>query len=115
MVLPANQQSLDRWFNTDGFEKNSRNQLGSNIRSFPLRIRGVREPGINLWDLSAFKNFRVREGIKLQLRGEAEGALNHPNLGTPNTTPTSTLFGSITATSSGEGERRIFVGLKVIF
>jgi hypothetical protein len=75
----------------------------------------VREPGINLWDLSAFKNFRIREGLKLQLRGEAEGALNHPNLGTPNTSPASTLFGAITATSSGEGERRIFVGLKLIF
>lgn len=115
MVLPADQRSVDRWFNADGFEKNTRNQLASNLRTFPLRIRGVREPGINLWDLSAFKNFRVREGIKLQLRGEAEGALNHPNLATPNTTPTSTLFGSITATSSGEGERRLFVGLKVIF
>ncbi|MBI4873667.1 MAG: TonB-dependent receptor [Acidobacteria bacterium] len=115
MVLPAGQRTLERWFNTGGFEKNSRLQLGNNIRTFPARIRPVRGPGINLWDISAFKNFRIREGLKLQLRGEAEGALNHPNLATPNTTPTSTLFGSINATSSGEGERRIFVGLKLIF
>jgi hypothetical protein len=115
MVLPAGQRILERWFNTDGFEKNSRLQLASNLRTFPARIRQVREPGINLWDLSVFKNFRIREGLRLQLRGEAEGALNHPNLGTPNTSPASTLFGAITATSSGEGERRIFVGLKLIF
>ena len=32
-----------------------------------------------------------------------------------NTTPTSTLFGAITGTQSAEGERRVFVGAKVIF
>ena len=113
--LPANQRSLERWFNTEGFERNSRLQLANNLRTFPLRIRQARAPGIHIWDMSAFKNFRLREGVRLQLRCEAEGALNHPNFNPPNTSPTSTLFGAVTATQTGEGERRAFVGVKVIF
>ncbi|MBI3679342.1 MAG: TonB-dependent receptor [Acidobacteria bacterium] len=115
LSLPAAERKLERWFNTSGFETNSRLQLANNIRAFPARIRQVRAPGINLWDLSAFKNFRIREGLRLQVRGEAEGALNHPNFDAPNTNPANTLFGTVTGTSSGEGERRIFVGLKLIF
>lgn len=113
--LPSNQRSLERWFNTEGFERNSRLQLASNLRTFPLRIRQARAPGIHIWDMSAFKNLRLREGVRLQLRCEAEGALNHPNFDPPNTSPTSTLFGAVTATQTGEGERRMFIGLKVIF
>jgi hypothetical protein len=33
----------------------------------------------------------------------------------PNLTPTSTLFGTVNATQTGQEERRIFVGLKLLF
>jgi hypothetical protein len=115
IAISADQRSLQKWFNTSGFEKNSRFQVAYNIRRFPSRIRQARAPGINLWDLSVFKNLQIREGLRLQIRAEAEGALNHPNFNVPNTNPTSTLFGSITATQSGQGERRLFIGMKVIF
>ena len=113
--LGGGEQSLERWFNTEGVERDARRQLASNIRAFPLRISGARAHGINLWDISAFKNFRIREGIRLQLRGEAEGALNHPHFSGPNTNPASTLFGRVSSTDTGEGERRMFVGLKLVF
>ena len=115
LAIASDRRTLERWFNTDGFEKNSRLQLAGNLRAFPVRIRQVRAAGINLWDLSAFKNFRLREGMRVQLRGEAEGALNHPHFDPPNTNPASTLFGAVTSTQNGEGERRVFVGLKLIF
>ncbi|MBI3208264.1 MAG: TonB-dependent receptor [Candidatus Solibacter usitatus] len=115
LPLPSDKRSLERWFNTSGFETSSRLQLGNNIRTFPMRVRQVREPGINLWDISLFKNIRIRESLRVQLRAEAEGAMNHPNMAGPNTSPANTLFGVITATSSGEGERRIFGGLKLMF
>jgi hypothetical protein len=115
IAIPAGERTLERWFDTSGFERDTQKQLGANIRTFPLRISDVRGDGINLWDMSAFKNFNVREGIKLQLRAEAEGALNHPNFDSPNTNPTSTLFGTVTGTQEGEGARRIFIGLKLIF
>ncbi|MBM3745018.1 MAG: hypothetical protein FJW34_04395 [Acidobacteria bacterium] len=115
IALPAGDRSLERWFDTSGFDKDVRRQLGSNIRTFPLRISGVRGDGINLWDMSGFKSFVIREGMKLQVRAEAEGALNHPNFSAPNAAPTSTLFGTVNGTQEGEGARRIFIGLKLIF
>jgi hypothetical protein len=115
IALPSGERTLQRWFNTSGFQRDSRLQLANNIRAFPSRIGQARAPAINIWDLSLFKNFRIREGLKLQLRGEAEGALNHPNFSAPNMDPANTRFGSISATQSGEGERRAFVGLKILF
>lgn len=114
-ALRRSNPTPDLWFNTDNFERDSRKQLASNIRTFPLRLSQVRADGINLWDMGAFKNFSLREGVRLQLRAEAEGALNHPQFNPPNTTPTSTLFGKVSATQTGEGERRVFLGLKLIF
>ena len=115
LKLPEGQSSIYRWFNTDGFERNSRLQLASNIRTLPSRIATVRADGINVWDIVLHKNFRLREGLTLQLRGEAEAAMNHPNFAGPNTSPASTLFGIVTGTQGGQEERRTFVGLKLMF
>jgi hypothetical protein len=115
LKLSGDARSIDRWFNTDGFNKVTAQQLVNNIRAFPLRIGAARSDGMNLWDLSAHKNFRLREGLRLQLRGEAEGAMNHPNFGVPNTVPTNQAFGKVTQTQTQQEERRIFAGLKLLF
>jgi len=97
IVLPKNERTVDRWFNTDaGFNKNSAQVLGSNIRTSPLRFGNIRGDGQARWDFSAIKNFRVTERVKSQFRAECLNAWNHPNLSTPNTTPTNTAFGTIT-------------------
>jgi hypothetical protein len=49
------------------------------------------------------------------LRGDAEGATNTPNFNPPNTAPANSLFGQVPRTQTGQEERRIFVGLKLIF
>ncbi len=113
--LSRSAQTLQRWFDTNGFERNPQRQLSENIRTFPARISGVRADGINVWDLSVHKNFKVFEKLTAQLRGEAEGAMNHPNYSPPNTSPASTLFGRVTTTQTGQEERRIFVTLKLLF
>ena len=41
-------------------------------------------PGERRVDLSASKNFRLAEGIRLQFRFEAFNATNHPGSGQPN-------------------------------
>ena len=115
LKLPSDVRKIDRWFNTDGFERDPRRQLAYNIRYLPSRFACVRADGMNIWDLSAHKNFKLAEKLTLQLRGEAEGATNTPNFAAPNTTPTSTLFGRVTATQTGQEERRIFVGLKLLW
>ncbi|MBS1827559.1 MAG: carboxypeptidase regulatory-like domain-containing protein [Acidobacteria bacterium] len=97
IVLSKSQRSVDRWFNTDaGFNKNAAQQLASNYRFSPLRFSRIRGDGQSRWDLSAIKNFRVTERWGVQYRAECLNAMNHPNLLTPNTTPTNTAFGTIT-------------------
>ncbi len=107
--------NVQQWFATGGFERRANFQLDQNIRTFPLRLGNVRGDGINVWDMSVQKNFQVIEKLKVQLRGEAEGATNTPNFSPPNTAPANTLFGQVTGTQTGQEERRIFVGLKLIF
>ena len=111
--LPAATQTLDTWFNTGIFNRVPAQQLASNVRTLSSRFSGVRIPGQETWDLSALKNFRVTERLRLQFRGEMLNALNRSNLAGPNTDPTNTLFGRITATSGFP--RQIHLGLKVTF
>jgi hypothetical protein len=49
------------------------------------------------------------------VRADVESALNHPNFDPPNTNPSSTLFGKVNTNQTGEGERRMLVGLRLVF
>lgn len=103
--LPKDKRNVDRWFNTDaGFNKNSAQQLSSNVRVSALRFSGIRADGQARWDFSAIKDFRITERAKMRFRTECLNAWNHPNLFTPTTSPTSSTFGMIT----GQDVPRIF-------
>ena len=98
IVLPIAERKVERWFNTSaGFERDNQKQLGSNIRTFPLRLTGLRSDGHNDWDISVLKDVRITEKLTFQFRAEAQDALNHALFGTPSTSPTSTLFGQVTS------------------
>ena len=95
--LSKNERNVDRWFNIDaGFNRNSAQQLTSNIRVSPWRFNNLRADGQARWDFSIFKNFKVVEKVTMQFRAEVVNAWNHPNLFEPVTTPTSSTFGMIT-------------------
>ena len=95
--LPADQRTVDRWFNVDAFERATNRQLVSNVRTQPTRFEDLRGPGYSVLDLGILKNVDLTGRLKLQLRAEAYNAINRANLGGPNTTPTNTAFGTITA------------------
>ena len=114
IALPAGERSLSQWFNVNaGFNRNTADVLANNIRTFPLRLNGVRAPGPNYWNMSLYKQFRIQERLKVQVRTEWEGALNTPQFAAPNAAPTNSLFGQINNTQ-GEA-RRIYAGLKLMF
>jgi hypothetical protein len=104
VVLPKDQRSVDRWFNTEaGFNRNSQQQLTSyQLRTFPLRFSGIRGDGRATWDFSAIKNFKVYESLVLQFRAEVYNAWNHANFNDPRTNPVNSDFGRIT----GAGDPR---------
>jgi hypothetical protein len=84
-------------------------------------------PGLKTVDLSAFKNIRVMERLKLQFRAEFFNVLNHPNLAAPNFlndannsvafdgsgNPIPGSAGVLGSTSTAS--RQIQLGLKAIF
>jgi hypothetical protein len=97
VLLPKDKRSVDQWFNANaGFNRNSAQALASNIRVSPLRFSGVRGDGQARADFSLIKKFPIKENIQMQYRAECINALNHPNLFAPNTSPTSSAFGTIT-------------------
>ncbi|MBI3211055.1 MAG: TonB-dependent receptor [Candidatus Solibacter usitatus] len=110
LVLPVSDRWVTRWFNTNaGFEKDTAKQLASNVRTFPSRLTGLRAKGLNNWNISASKNFRITEGVRFQFRSEWLNATNHTHMPAPNNAPTSTLFGTIAA-STGFPRQIYFVG-----
>ncbi len=101
LPLARDQRTVDRWFNIDsGFDRNSKNARGSNLRIFPLRLSGLRTDVYNSWDMSAVKNFEVNETHRFQFRAEYFNVFNHPtSFDAPNTNPTSSAFGRVTGQS----------------
>jgi hypothetical protein len=115
ILLPADQRTVDHWFNTDGFEKASANQLVNNLRTWPLRFSQIRGRNNNNVDLALIKNTRIREGKDIQFRMEALNAFNHAGFPSPQMSPTSTTYGKVTAANQAGCPRRLQLSLKYIF
>ncbi|MCL5746041.1 MAG: TonB-dependent receptor, partial [Acidobacteria bacterium] len=112
--LPVSDRRIARWFNTDaGFERNNSKSLVSNIQGLSSRFNNVRRDGINNFQLSTYKNFRVRERYTLRFLFFAINALNHPQFGPPNTNPTNTAFGTVSAIRGPA--RQLVTSLKFLF
>ena len=88
----------------------------------PRKFHG---PGIQMYDLSLFKQFRFTERMNLQFRAEFFNAFNHPNFANPNVDISSPgSFGKVSNTiapilgndSGGPGDpREIQLALKLYF
>ena len=83
-------------FDVTRFNRNSKEQLASNIRTFPSRFSNARADGVKNLDLSVVKRIPVNEKIHLQFRCESFNLMNHPIFDAPNTNPTNSGFGFIT-------------------
>jgi len=97
VVLPSDQRNCDRWFNTSVFNRNSAQQLASNVRTFPYRFSNMRVDSQRRWDFSLIKNFRINERFTMKFRADTFNALNEVVLRGPQATPTNSAFGTITA------------------
>jgi hypothetical protein len=112
--LSSDQRSVSRWFNTGaGFVTAAAQQRANDLRRFPKYFAGARGDGQTMWDLSLFKSFPIRDRVKVEFRAEGYDVLNHPNFSDPNTTVTSSAFGTVT---SQAGLSREFQGaLRLVF
>lgn len=70
-ILPKSERMFYRFFNTGVFQVPAKGTIGNAARTL------IRGPGLNNWDLSLFKNFKIREKVNAQLRSEFYNAFNH--------------------------------------
>jgi hypothetical protein len=100
-AIATDERTLDRWFNTDGFERDPRRAPAAfHSRVFPQRINGLRGDGLNRMDANIQRDIRLREGVTLQLRLDALNVMNRSQFSNPNLDPTSTNFGRVTNNTS---------------
>ncbi len=113
--IPSANPSVGAWFNTNGFLKDSTKAPNSTyqLSSWPIRLNNVRLSPYNNWDISLIKAFRIREGVKVQLRAEAINAMNHASFRTPAVNPYNSDFGQVTDTAGFA--RQVQIGLKFTF
>jgi hypothetical protein len=88
--------------------------FASYIRNYPTRWGNVRASRTNNVDLGIYKNFKMAERVKLQFRFETYNTFNHARFGAPNSDPTSSSFGVVTA-SQQNAPRTIQMALKLSF
>jgi hypothetical protein len=85
---------LEQWFNTSAFTQIPAGQY----RIGNAGIGIIQGAGYENWDLSVFKNFRLKESWRFQLRGESFNTFNHTNWAGVGTTLGQTDYGQITGT-----------------
>ncbi|MDP2998979.1 MAG: carboxypeptidase-like regulatory domain-containing protein [Bryobacterales bacterium] len=95
--LPKDQRDNYRWFNTSVFNQKSAEQLASNVRTLSARFGGIRADAYNYSDVSLLKKAQLSEKLNLEFRCEAINVFNQKTFDIPNTTPTATTFGWVTA------------------
>lgn len=112
-------RNLNRWFNTDAFVRSKCDGCpGAGLFIGP---KGYGNAGVNLldapaqktWDFALFKEFRIKEGHRLQFRWEAFNFLNTPQFSAPAQSLGQATFGRITSTITGNREMQF--GLKYFF
>lgn len=87
--LPRGQRTIIRYFDTSCFTVTPLGTFGDSGRNI------IEIPGINNFDVSMNKNFRLSEGLRLQFRAEFFNALNHAQFNAPDTNVQSQFFGQI--------------------
>jgi hypothetical protein len=79
-VLPKSERTFDRNFRTNAFQVAAVGTVGNAPKTV------IRGPGVNNWDISAFKSFAVFERLRAQFRCEFYNAFNHTQFSALDTT-----------------------------
>jgi hypothetical protein len=112
-------RSLDQWFNTAAFVRSKCD--GCAGEGIYLGPKGYGNAGVSLfdspanktWDFALFKEFKPKEGHRIQVRWESFNFTNTPQFSAPSRTLGAADFGRITSTIINNREMQF--GLKYLF
>jgi hypothetical protein len=98
----------------NGLDNGVYNDFANYVRNYPTRWGDIRQDGVNELAAGIYKDFRFNESTRLQLRFDAFNALNHPRFGAPDTNPSHSNFGVVTASQVNQA-RTVELGGKFYF
>ncbi|MBI3679648.1 MAG: TonB-dependent receptor [Acidobacteria bacterium] len=104
--LDRGSRTIDRYFDTACFTTTPLGTFGGGGRNI------VEIPGLNNWDFSALKDFRVTERARLQFRAELFNLFNHAQFGQPDLSIDSRFVGEI---RGARDARIVQFGLKALW
>jgi hypothetical protein len=84
-------KTLGEWFSTGSFAQPGAGYFGN------VGAGTIFSPGLVVFNMAAYKDFRFAERITLQFRGEFFNAFNHSNFGSPNANLGAGTFGQVTS------------------
>jgi len=105
-------QSLSRWFDTSPSIWVQRPP--DTWRVTPFRSPNIRRHTAPQFDASLIREFLIREGHRLQFKASSFNLTNTPVFGSPNTSPTSPLFGVVSINQINL-PRSIELGFRYVF
>jgi hypothetical protein len=83
---------------------NNNTQAANTARYFPLTSDGLRNQRFLNFNVGMSKNFRIREGMKIQFRVEAVNFLNNPYFSLPSLVPVNNMPNLVTAGADNLGK-----------
>jgi hypothetical protein len=113
---PQFDPSYDVYFNTAIFPTQA--QAPFTLRTFPTMFPDVRSKILNVWEMSVFKEFPIKERVRWQIRADFHNAFNHPWFGNlASNDVTSADFAKLDASSidSVSEPRLIVLVMKIVF
>ena len=106
-LYPAKPAIFPQWFNTAAFTNPAAGTYG-NERPYSLRA-----PGFANLDVAIAKFIPLHDALRLELRGEAFNALNHPNYSIPDSVISDANEGLILSTATDA--RVLQIAAKIVF
>ena len=106
--LAESERTLQRWFNTAAFQAQPQFTAGDT----PLNV--MHGPSQRRLDMSLFKDFRMRDNWRMQVRAEVYNVTNTASFANPNSTFGSPAFGTISSTGNAIPRQMLFAA-KLLF
>ncbi|HEU0140141.1 MAG TPA: carboxypeptidase-like regulatory domain-containing protein [Bryobacteraceae bacterium] len=101
LILPEDQRIPERYINTDvDLNKLPARAFVSHLNTMSSRFGALRSDGMNQWDISVAKTWRLTESVQLRFQTQFINAFNHVTFSAPNLTSTNTAFGTVTSEAS---------------
>jgi hypothetical protein len=112
--LKSQPRNVDGYaFDITPFDIKTADQYQFHLRTFASAFGNVRQDGINNFDMSVQKRFRIGEKRNFQIKFESFNLINHPVFGAPNNTASNSAFGTIS--SQANRSRLIQIVARLVF